>query len=132
MYGKIICNNVNKIHSKKEKKCFIEKQHSLQYVDLDEFLSENGITTGEGMPANGGPRLPPQGPEIMGHDPPMQLTLTKRERSPSPSPCEPLSPATLNPCSPADSSKFIIKINETQCCQSLSKNIFFFFFKIGT
>ncbi|KAK6629241.1 hypothetical protein RUM43_003058 [Polyplax serrata] len=79
------------------------KEHSLQYVDLDEFLSENGITTGEGMPPNGGPRLPPQGPEVMGHEPPMQLTLTKRERSPSPSPCEPLSPATLNPCSPADS-----------------------------
>lgn len=100
-----------------------------QYCDLDEFLSENGLpvegdhqngtTTGTVNPAaivaQGGPlipgvngRLSPSPPAI---HPIQQLQtngtgviLTKRE--PSPSPSEPLSPITINPPSPADSSEF--------------------------
>lgn len=50
---------------------------------------------------------PPQTQQQRSGDPPgppvLELVTTKRERSPSPS--EPLSPDTLNPPSPADSSK---------------------------
>lgn len=101
-----------------------------QYVDLDEFLSENGIPV-DGLPqstaqqqqvikqssplpeaARGLPQPhslphPVQTPQQRGGDPPgppvLELVTTKRERSPTPS--EPLSPDTLNPPSPADSSK---------------------------
>lgn len=70
----------------------------LQYVDLDEFLSENGMQ-GEGLGGahlGGGAPFPPLG---------LQTPLTKRERSPSPSDC--CSPDTLNPpLSPADSSEY--------------------------
>lgn len=63
----------------------------LKYVDLDEFLSENGVSMdgstlgglGSGSSHGGG--------------------LPKRERSPSPSDC--MSPDTLNPPSPCDSSE---------------------------
>ncbi|XP_037978133.1 hepatic leukemia factor isoform X1 [Plutella xylostella] len=61
-----------------------------EYVDLDEFLSENGMP-GEALvgPAFGGAALLP-------------APVTKRERSPSPSEC--MSPDTINPpLSPADS-----------------------------
>jgi len=111
---------------------FIRPLFCLQYVDLDEFLSENGIPV-DGLPqstaqqqqvikqssplpeaARGLPQPhslphphPVQTPQQRGGDPPgppvLELVTTKRERSPTPS--EPLSPDTLNPPSPADSSK---------------------------
>lgn len=73
----------------------------LQYVDLDEFLSENGMP-GEGL---GGAHL---SSSAFGGGAGLALGLpapvTKRERSPSPSDC--MSPDTINPpLSPADSSK---------------------------
>lgn len=62
-----------------------------QYVDLDEFLSENGVSMdGLGTHSSLGPLGTTQ-------------TLPKRERSPSPSDC--MSPDTMNPPSPADSSE---------------------------
>ncbi|XP_036144162.1 thyrotroph embryonic factor isoform X2 [Monomorium pharaonis] len=81
----------------------------LKYVDLDEFLSENGIPV-DGVA--GGGQGPMQGSQLhkinnteaAGHQGPAGLHLepvTKRERSPSPSEC--CSPDTLNPPSPADS-----------------------------
>lgn len=71
----------------------------LQYVDLDEFLSENGMP-GEGLggAALGGAPFAPLG--LPAPAPP----VPKRERSPSPSDC--MSPDTINPpLSPADSSE---------------------------
>ncbi|XP_041987961.1 hepatic leukemia factor-like isoform X2 [Aricia agestis] len=70
-----------------------------EYVDLDEFLSENGMP-GEGL---GGAHL---GGTAFGSGAGLTLGLqapvTKRERSPSPSDC--MSPDTINPpLSPADS-----------------------------
>ncbi|XP_050513820.1 thyrotroph embryonic factor-like isoform X1 [Diabrotica virgifera virgifera] len=61
----------------------------LKYVDLDEFLSENGVSM-DGLGSHGslGPLNSSQ-------------PLPKRERSPSPSDC--MSPDTMNPPSPADS-----------------------------
>ncbi|XP_028026841.1 hepatic leukemia factor isoform X8 [Bombyx mandarina] len=67
----------------------------LKYVDLDEFLSENGMP-GEGLGSThlGGSAFGP----ALG----LQTPITKRERSPSPSDC--MSPDTINPpLSPADS-----------------------------
>ncbi|XP_060520966.1 hepatic leukemia factor isoform X2 [Cylas formicarius] len=61
----------------------------LKYVDLDEFLSENGVSM-DGLGSHGA-----IGP-VNGTHP-----LPKRERSPSPSDC--MSPDTINPPSPADS-----------------------------
>lgn len=70
----------------------------LQYVDLDEFLSENGMP-GEGL---GGAHL---GGSAFGPALGLQAPVTKRERSPSPSDC--MSPDTINPpLSPADSSTY--------------------------
>ncbi|XP_033336419.1 thyrotroph embryonic factor isoform X5 [Megalopta genalis] len=79
------------------------------YVDLDEFLSENGIPA-DGV-AGGGQGTTQTGPlhkinntEAPGHQGPAGVHLepvTKRERSPSPSEC--CSPDTMNPPSPADS-----------------------------
>ncbi|XP_076679986.1 thyrotroph embryonic factor isoform X6 [Andrena cerasifolii] len=79
------------------------------YVDLDEFLSENGIPV-DGV-AGGGQGTMQSGQlhkmnntEAPGHQGPAGLHLepiTKRERSPSPSEC--CSPDTMNPPSPADS-----------------------------
>ncbi|XP_039764199.1 hepatic leukemia factor isoform X2 [Pararge aegeria] len=71
----------------------------LKYVDLDEFLSENGMP-GEAL---GGAHL---GGSAFGAGAGLALGLqapvTKRERSPSPSDC--MSPDTINPpLSPADS-----------------------------
>ncbi|CAH0547236.1 unnamed protein product [Brassicogethes aeneus] len=63
----------------------------LKYVDLDEFLSENGVSM-DGLGSHGS-----LGP--LGNSHP----LPKRERSPSPSDC--MSPDTINPPSPADSSE---------------------------
>lgn len=86
----------------------------LQYVDLDEFLSENGIPV-DGV-AGGGQGTMQSGQlhkmnntETPGHQGPAGLHLepvTKRERSPSPSEC--CSPDTMNPPSPADSSEWIV------------------------
>ncbi|KAL0126292.1 hypothetical protein PUN28_004996 [Cardiocondyla obscurior] len=81
----------------------------LKYVDLDEFLSENGIpvdgVAGGGQGAmQGGQIHKINNTEATGHQGPAGLHLepvTKRERSPSPSEC--CSPDTLNPPSPADS-----------------------------
>ncbi|XP_017884883.1 thyrotroph embryonic factor isoform X7 [Ceratina calcarata] len=77
------------------------------YVDLDEFLSENGIPV-DGV-AGGGQGTMQSGQlhkmnntETAGHQGPAGLQpVTKRERSPSPSEC--CSPDTMNPPSPADS-----------------------------
>ncbi|XP_056648069.1 thyrotroph embryonic factor isoform X2 [Diorhabda carinulata] len=61
----------------------------LKYVDLDEFLSENGVSMdGLGTHSSLGPLNSSQ-------------SVPKRERSPSPSDC--MSPDTMNPPSPADS-----------------------------
>ncbi|XP_058793066.1 hepatic leukemia factor-like isoform X3 [Phymastichus coffea] len=91
------------------------------YVDLDEFLSENGIPV-DGVAGGGGGQAGAMqsaaqlhklgngtdngnGPSAAGgHQGPAGLHLepvTKRERSPSPSEC--CSPDTINPPSPADS-----------------------------
>ncbi|XP_067001446.1 thyrotroph embryonic factor [Anabrus simplex] len=99
----------------------------LKYVDLDEFLSENGIPV-DGVPqstaqqivkqTSPGPEArmvphphphphphPPQSHPHQQHPPRdsnvLELVAAKRERSPSPS--EPMTPETLNPPSPADS-----------------------------
>ncbi|KAJ3635109.1 hypothetical protein MTP99_008041 [Tenebrio molitor] len=63
----------------------------LKYVDLDEFLSENGVSM-DGLGSHGS-----LGPLASSHP------LPKRERSPSPSDC--MSPDTINPSSPADSNE---------------------------
>ncbi|CAK1588116.1 unnamed protein product [Parnassius mnemosyne] len=71
----------------------------LKYVDLDEFLSENGMP-GEGLGGAhlGGSAFGPGTGLALG----LQAPITKRERSPSPSDC--MSPDTINPpLSPADS-----------------------------
>ncbi|XP_064293112.1 hepatic leukemia factor isoform X4 [Plodia interpunctella] len=71
----------------------------LKYVDLDEFLSENGMP-GEtlGGAHLGGSAFGAGAGLALGLPPP----VTKRERSPSPSDC--MSPDTINPpLSPADS-----------------------------
>lgn len=60
-------------------------------MDLDEFLSENGVSM-DGLGSHGS-----MGPLGNTH------AIPKRERSPSPSDC--MSPDTMNPPSPADSSK---------------------------
>lgn len=87
-----------------------------QYVDLDEFLSENGVSM-DGLGTHG-----PLGPLGSSHGVP------KKERSPSPSDC--MSPDTMNPPSPADSSKYRIDlilnfrkycINSTLC---LNANVY--------
>ncbi|KPJ10331.1 Hepatic leukemia factor [Papilio machaon] len=70
-----------------------------QYVDLDEFLSENGMP-GDGLGGGhlGGSAFGPGAGLTLG----LQAPVTKRERSPSPSDC--MSPDTINPpLSPADS-----------------------------
>ncbi|XP_045542180.1 thyrotroph embryonic factor isoform X4 [Papilio machaon] len=71
----------------------------LKYVDLDEFLSENGMP-GDGLGGGhlGGSAFGPGAGLTLG----LQAPVTKRERSPSPSDC--MSPDTINPpLSPADS-----------------------------
>ncbi|XP_046751283.1 hepatic leukemia factor isoform X12 [Diprion similis] len=79
------------------------------YVDLDEFLSENGIpvdgVTGGGQGPMPGGQLHKMNAEAGGHQGPagLHLEVTKRERSPSPSEC--CSPDTMNPPSPADSTE---------------------------
>lgn len=104
-YGKSV-NNKDTLEDKKDESELWEAQAAflgpnlwdktlpydpdLKYVDLDEFLSENGMP-GEALvgPAFGGAALLP-------------APVTKRERSPSPSEC--MSPDTINPpLSPADS-----------------------------
>uniref|UniRef100_A0A1B6KII3 BZIP domain-containing protein n=1 Tax=Graphocephala atropunctata TaxID=36148 RepID=A0A1B6KII3_9HEMI len=77
----------------------------LKYVDLDEFLYENGIpveggTAGNGVPNNMSPHKPESG-RISPSSSSQQSMLPKRERSPSPS--EPMSPLNVSPPSPADS-----------------------------
>ncbi|XP_047525016.1 hepatic leukemia factor isoform X4 [Pieris napi] len=70
-----------------------------EYVDLDEFLSENGMA-GEALGGAhlGGSAFGAGAGLALGLQPP----VTKRERSPSPSDC--MSPDTINPpLSPADS-----------------------------
>lgn len=82
--------------------------HSFQYADLDEFLSENGIPV-DGLPGGhlGHSTSLTSRSDSLGHCAGLSLGLsqvtTKRERSPSPTDC--MSPDTINPPSPADSSK---------------------------
>ncbi|XP_055611150.1 hepatic leukemia factor isoform X5 [Uranotaenia lowii] len=77
-----------------------------QYADLDEFLSENGIPV-DGLPSSqlGHSTSLTGRSDSLGHCAGLSLGLgqvtTKRERSPSPSDC--MSPDTMNPPSPADS-----------------------------
>ncbi|XP_063702826.1 hepatic leukemia factor-like isoform X7 [Culicoides brevitarsis] len=82
-----------------------------QYADLDEFLSENGIPV-DSLPGNhlghstsgsiGGHKSDSLGSHIgTGLSFGLGQVTTKRERSPSPSDC--MSPDTMNPASPADS-----------------------------
>ncbi|XP_050333409.1 hepatic leukemia factor isoform X6 [Bactrocera neohumeralis] len=76
-----------------------------QYADLDEFLSENNIP--DGLPGSHLGHSSGLGhrSDSLGHAAGLGLGLghitTKRERSPSPSDC--ISPETLNPPSPAES-----------------------------
>ncbi|XP_034137027.1 hepatic leukemia factor isoform X10 [Drosophila guanche] len=76
-----------------------------QYADLDEFLSENNIP--DGLPGTHLGHSSGLGhrSDSLGHAAGLSLGLghitTKRERSPSPSDC--ISPDTLNPPSPAES-----------------------------
>lgn len=80
---------------------------SLQYADLDEFLSENNIP--DGLPGTHLGHSTGLGHrnDSLGHSTSLALGLghitTKRERSPSPSDC--VSPDTINPPSPAESSE---------------------------
>ncbi|XP_055324279.1 hepatic leukemia factor isoform X5 [Sitodiplosis mosellana] len=80
------------------------------YADLDEFLSENNIP--DGLPGThlGHPTGLNHRPSVndsLGYSTGLALGLghitTKRERSPSPSDC--VSPDTINPPSPAESSR---------------------------
>ncbi|XP_062540888.1 homeobox protein 13 isoform X5 [Armigeres subalbatus] len=77
-----------------------------QYADLDEFLSENGIPV-DGLPSGhlGHSTSLTSRSDSLGHCAGLSLGLsqvtTKRERSPSPTDC--MSPDTINPPSPADS-----------------------------
>lgn len=66
-------------------------ESDLKYVDLDEFLSENGVSM-DGVGSH-----TPNGSISNSHG------VAKRERSPSPSDC--MSPDTMNPPSPADSNE---------------------------
>lgn len=79
---------------------------TFQYVDLDEFLSENNIPVDVNNIGNGagiGQRS-----ESISQSNGLAGLPTKREkRSPSPSEC--VSPDTMNPPSPADSSKWLIQ-----------------------
>lgn len=79
----------------------------VQYADLDEFLSENNIP--DGLPGSHlahSTGLSGHRSDTLGHSTGLlglgHIT-TKRERSPSPSDC--VSPDTINPPSPAESSK---------------------------
>lgn len=80
----------------------------LQYADLDEFLSENNIP--DGLPGTHLGHSTGLGHrnDSLGHSTGLALGLghitTKRERSPSPSDC--VSPDTINPPSPAESSEY--------------------------
>lgn len=82
-------------------------------MDLDEFLSENGIPV-EGQVSNGAvpagvsPHKPENG-RISPCGSSQPGMLPKRERSPSPS--EPMSPLTINPPSPADSSEYLTTVH---------------------
>uniref|UniRef100_A0A1B6CYY9 BZIP domain-containing protein n=1 Tax=Clastoptera arizonana TaxID=38151 RepID=A0A1B6CYY9_9HEMI len=78
----------------------------LKYVDLDEFLSENGIPVEGGGGVAISPYNKPEPGRVSpsGSSQQSLMTPTKRERSPTPS--EPMSPITINPPSPADSSEF--------------------------
>lgn len=79
-----------------------------QYADLDEFLSENNIP--DGLPGThlGHSSSLGHRSDSLSHAAGLSLGLghitTKRERSPSPSDC--ISPDTLNPPSPAESSEY--------------------------
>ncbi|XP_024080386.1 hepatic leukemia factor isoform X2 [Cimex lectularius] len=82
----------------------------LKYVDLDEFLSENGIPVEGGLQAQQPTQHPPQASSSgcikePGRMSPSSSTqppvLTKRE--PSPSPSEAMSPLAISPPSPAES-----------------------------
>lgn len=64
-------------------------ESDLKYVDLDEFLSENGVSM-DGL-----------GSHVLNGSISNSHGVAKRERSPSPSDC--MSPDTMNPPSPADS-----------------------------
>lgn len=77
---------------------------------MDEFLSENGIPV-DGLPGGHLGHSTGLGhrSDSLGHSTSLSLGLgqvTKRERSPSPSDC--MSPDTINPPSPADSSMYLL------------------------
>lgn len=86
---------------------FIFFHMTRQYADLDEFLSENNIP--DGLPGTHLGHSTGLGHrnDTLGHSASLTLGLghitTKRERSPSPSDC--VSPDTINPPSPAESSE---------------------------
>ncbi|XP_054274490.1 hepatic leukemia factor-like isoform X2 [Macrosteles quadrilineatus] len=95
----------------------------LKYVDLDEFLSENGIPVEGGGVGVGGGGNPVVKDTSCGRISPPNTSqppgmLPKRERSPSPS--EPMSPLTINPPSPADSSQYSLTDSIGQSFESLS------------
>lgn len=76
---------------------------------MDEFLSENCMPSVDGLPSSHLGHSTGLGhrSDSLGHSTGLALGLgqvTKRERSPSPSDC--MSPDTINPPSPADSSEY--------------------------
>lgn len=83
----------------------------LKYVDLDEFLSDNGIPVDGNTQTSNNNTNTTTLQNVVAHPPvtgrlspcgsSQQSVMTKRERSPSPS--EPMSPLTISPPSPADS-----------------------------
>lgn len=99
--------------------CFFFLSFELQYADLDEFLSENNIP--DGLPGTHLGHSTGLGHrnDSLGHSTGLALGLghitTKRERSPSPSDC--VSPDTINPPSPAESSEF-----DCETCGSMDRN----------
>lgn len=83
-----------------------------QYADLDEFLSENGIPVDGLANSHLGGHSTSVGNGTTNRNDSLGTGLslgigpiTKRERSPTPDTC--LSPDTMGPASPADSSEII-------------------------
>lgn len=82
-----------------------------QYADLDEFLSENGIPVDGLANSHLGGHSTSVGNgttnrnDSLGTGLSLGIPIPKRERSPTPDTC--LSPDTMGPASPADSSEII-------------------------
>lgn len=81
---------------------------SVQYVDLDEFLSENNIPVDVNNLTNG-TAIGHRSESISQSNGLLGLPTKREKRSPSPSEC--VSPDTMNPPSPADSSESRENIN---------------------